>query len=212
MVSAIALIALYLTGTCSALNFHSPVRFVRPLNDVHAECERDVEIFCGPQDQSGEEKIRRRLAEAEYVEQSKSRRISLRIGLTFTPKDGKELSQFAKDTKRFLNYGPDMDNCLWNAFDAQKVSNKCASALKYVNDSIDAMQAKYDSESENTTTTYRSVSLSVSSGLLCSLIFLCIVYKSITCDEEDEEDDVADSDAIHSSEKVAFVAIPLTVV
>jgi len=210
MIYAIAFFALCLTVTSSASNFHSPVHIIRPLNDVHAKCEQDVEIFCSPQDQGGDEELHRRLTETEFAELSKSRTTSLKIGVTFYPKDGKEPSQRAKDTKRFLNYGPNIDNCLWNTFDAQKVSNECASALTYFNDSIDDMQAKYDSDSESTRTTYMSISFPT--GALVGLILLSIAYRLIACDEDDEEDDDTDSDFINSSEKIAFVAVPLTVV
>jgi len=226
MVSFIALISLYLTGASSALNFHSPVHIIRPINDVHAKCERDVEIFCTPQDRGSElhdilpeeaskneddedKKLHRRLTKVEHVEVSKLRTISLKIGLTFNPEDGKESSQHAKDTQRFLNYGPNTDNCLWNTFDAQKVSNECASALTYINDSVDRIQAKYDSESD-TTTTYMSISFS---GGGVSLLILCYVaYRIMSCDEDDKEDDDTDRDSINRSENIAFVAVPLTVV
>jgi len=222
MISIIAIISLHLIGASSALNIHSPVHITRPLKDVKTKCERDVAIFCTLLDQGSQwndilpekasknedgedEKFHRRL-----TEELTSRRISLQIGITFKPKDGKESNQHAKDTQRFLNHGPSTDNCLWNAFNAQKLSDECTSALTYFNDSIDHIHAKYDIGSERSTTKLASISFS---GSFVSFLILCyIAFKLMSSCEDDGENDDADRESIERLDKIAFVAVPLTVV
>ena len=102
--------------------FHSPIKIIRPLNDVHDKCERNVNELCVTsainKNSELQDGIPRRLTEEEPVKVVKSRRYSLTVGIKLGPKD--EPVQRAKNSHRFLNYGPDTDTCMWNMFDAKK--------------------------------------------------------------------------------------------
>jgi len=234
MISFVVLLPLYLAATSSALKFHSPIRIVRPLEDVHDNCDQYVKAFCNEidthsqdhlalnsyesltktkedvssvlpevetstamEDTSNERPLeyhtlndpnmiakQRRLNEVEPETESKVKKVSFSISVRVTPKDSKESVQRAKNSKRVLNYGPQIDTCLWNAFDSQHVPSACASALTHVNDSLDP-DISYE---ENRSTSNYSISFSGFTFL--SIIFACyLVCSACTEDDEDAEDD-----------------------
>jgi len=239
MISFVVLLPLYLAATSSALKFHSPIRILRPLEDVHDNCDQYVKAFCNEidthsqdhlalnsyesltktkegassvlpevetstamEDTSNERPLeyhtlnnsnmiakQRRLNEVEPETKSKVKKVSVSISVRVTPKakDSKESVQRAKNSKRVLNYGPQIDTCLWNAFDSQHVPSACASALTYVNDSLDP-GISYE---ENRSTS--SYSISFSGLTLLSIIFACYLVCS-ACKEHDEDDEGDEDD------------------
>jgi len=247
MISTVILLSLYLTRTCSALKLHSPIHIVRPLDDIHSNCEQDIEYFCssynkdilnnpssylygsspkknkendgfvhstyipemmadydkddeffefnkvteGNRDGQIHSEIARRLTDSESSTTSVSHRSSASIGVHISPKRSNGPDEGAKDSARFLNYGPKTDTCLWNAFTAKQVSTQCASALSYVNDSINAFPMKYGNESETT------ISVMIPLAPIF-LIFLCyILFRELVLHEEEngnEEDEINDDE------------------
>jgi len=211
MKSIIALILLQLSRASLASVIHSPIKIVRPLNDVHDKCERDVIEFCTTsvinKNSELQDGIRRRLAEEEPVKVVKSRSISMTVKIRLGPKS--EPVQQAKNNHRFLNYGPDTDTCMWDMFDAEKVSNECASALMYVNDSSNNELDQYaDMYDENTSRTYKKVSVTISSAGICFLLSICAIYAILVSDEDDDDNDESADD----SDEVAYLAVPLIAV
>lgn len=216
---------------------------MRPLDDIHTNCEQDVDKFCGRsytgilnnpstysygsspetnidndefihstyipetiadysetspdineeavenrEDQIHSE-VARRLTDSDSSTASVSRRTSLSIGVRISPNHSNGPDEGAKDSARFLNYGPKIDTCLWNAFTAKIVSTQCASALSYVNDSINAFPMKYGNEFENMKQTTFSVKIPLASVFL---LILCYVLVRELCEEEDDNDDEED--------------------
>jgi len=263
-----------MTRTCSALKLHSPIRIMRPLEDIHINCEQDIEEFCSssntdipdnlssylygssleknaendgfihstylPEMIAGYDEtyseneenengnirpeIARRLTDSESNVSSKSKRYSLSIGVRVGPKSQNGPAQGAKDNKRFLNYGPKTDTCLWDAFTTEQVSMQCASALSYFNDSVNDFTMKYGNESESIKQT--SVEVPVVSILI--LLMCYILIKDLREEEDDNKgdetnDNNADSDRypiltpseqceyqiIGGSKKTILIAVPL---
>jgi len=171
---------------------------------------RDVIEFCTTiainKNNELQDRIRRRLAEEEPVKVIKSRKYSLTVGIKLGPKE--EPVQHAKNSHRFLNYGPDTDICMWNMFDAKKVSNECASALMYVNDSSTNQLDQYTNMYENTSSTYQRMSITISSAGICLLLSMCAIYAILVSDEDDDTNEESADD----SDDIVYTAIPLTVV
>jgi len=195
---------MHLARASLAFDLHSPVHVVRPIPDVHTHCEKDVETFCTDLLEKKDGKLRRRLTEEESVLMSTTRTYSLTIAVNFGDKDQEESVQQAKDSARFLNYGPEADECLWGAFDDQKLSDKCASALAYVNDSTDHTNIQ-----DGQITTYSTTTISIPGASIFFLIS-CYVLKAFIQDVDEDED--ADDESINKSNQIAFIAVPLTVV
>lgn len=156
-------------------------------------------------EENGGNGLRRRLAQHESETITVTSSYSFTIAFNFGDKDKKTPIQHAKDSKRFLNYGDEADTCLWNAFDSKKVSNKCASALMYVNDSTD-----YTQEKDGYTTRFSTTTISIPSSTFSIIILTYLIYKFISCNEDDEADEESVNES--ESEQVAFIAVPLTVV
>ena len=160
----------------------------------------------------------RRLSEVESQKVTTSRRYSLSVGIRIAPKTLEEPIQHSKDNTRFLNYGPNIDMCLWNSFDAQHVSSQCASALVYLNSSDDSSPYHYTNDSGLRKTTTK-MSISLSGVTLCTLV-LCYLFIRQLFRERDDDDRVEDrSDSEHDeyqcldeSESIAFVAVPVKIV
>jgi len=207
MIFAIIVALNFLCLSKASSDFHlSPISIIRPLHDVHARCEKDIQMFCMDRlehEESGGKRLRRRLDEQESGKVTLTRTYSFTISLNFGDKDKKLPIQHAKDSKRFLNYGNEADTCLWNAFDSKQVSNKCASALMYVNDSIDYTQNK-----DGYTTRYSTSTISIPSSTITIVLLSFFIYKFLSS----EEDEKADEESVNESEQLAFVAVPLTVV
>jgi len=211
MKSIIALILLQLSRTSLASVIHPPIKIIRPLNDVHDKCERDVIELCTRSAMNKkielQDGIRRRLAEEEPVKVVKSRSYSLKVGITLGPKN--EPVQHAKSSHRYLNYGPDTDTCMWDMFDAGKVSNECASALMYINDSSNNQLDQYADLYDNmSSTTYKQVSITMSSAGICFLLSIWAIYVILVSDEDDDTNEESADD----SDEVAYTAVPMTVV
>lgn len=147
------------------------------------------------------------------------KKVSISLQVKISPKNSKNLAQGAKDNKRFLNYGPRADTCLWNAFHTQQVSSGCASALTYINDSYDSKPFEYDDEPKTIT----RISLSFSGLSLFWILVSCMLTRmlwleyQIDEDEDDEDEDQLDSEhdgykLVDESENVAFAALPVRVV
>ena len=198
----------------SAFKLNSPIHVVRPLIDIHTTCEQDIKQFCNPlkeniqknnmqhsnesittnkmmeNDNDREEgngtQIARRLNELEY--KTVTKKVSISIGLRKMPKNSKETSVRVKNNKRFLDYGPSVDTCLWNAFAASQVSRQCASALAYLNDMPDSSPFGYDNGSKiwKKKTT---VSLSFSCFQLVMFILCCVLIGAIYNKEDDNTGD-----------------------
>eukprot|EP00555_Chaetoceros_dichaeta_P009575 CAMPEP_0198273602 /NCGR_PEP_ID=MMETSP1447-20131203/57367_1 /TAXON_ID=420782 /ORGANISM="Chaetoceros dichaeta, Strain CCMP1751" /LENGTH=276 /DNA_ID=CAMNT_0043967353 /DNA_START=83 /DNA_END=913 /DNA_ORIENTATION=- len=166
----------------------------------------------------------RRLREVNSDMTSKSnKKVSISLNVRISPTNSKKLTQRAKNDKRFLNYGPDADTCLWNGFNTQQVSSECASALIYINDLTDSAPFKYEDGSKVT-----RVSVSISGKTLFWFIVCCILIRMVWFDyliddDEDDDDDDADSEDQLNSEhdgyklidepkNVAFAAVPVRVV
>jgi len=213
-----------MTATSSALKLHSPVHIVRPVDDIHTNCERDIEEFCSTtnafilEDEDGltDLEIARRLTDTEPDSTYKSRRTSFSIGVKISPKNSNGSVQQAKDNKRFLNYGPKTDTCLWNAFNANQLSSECTSALAYFNNIDNLATMTYGNESEHIKQTQFSVSMPIS-GIL--VIILCYVLIQEYDDDEDnnEEDETNDNNVdseyseyqvIDESKNESLIAVP----
>lgn len=252
MITTTVLLSLLLAKTDAALKLRSPIRFIRPLDDIHNSCGRDVEEFCKPPgtniqlndmhksmltnenikiEKDGDWKIldllrphiARRLNELENV----TTKISISIGIYSNPKESKESIQHVKNNERFLNYGPKTDTCLWNAFDANRVSLECASALTYLNGTPDSSPLGYDADSHQYTKTTR-VSLSFSIFPLITLILVCVLIKEIYRAENNDVSDEAREynkninsmdyeyqfldDSKQIPTETAFVAVPMNII
>jgi len=123
------------------------------------------------------------------------------------------LTQRVKDNKRFLNYGPNKDICLWNAFDAEQVSSQCASALTEVNDITNYPQIEYTNESD-----YKYISVPIITLLLLTLSYILIreIYSEADDNKGDQINDNDKMDSEHyeyqvldKSKKMAHIAVPL---
>jgi len=254
-----------MTETSTAFKLSSPVHIIRPIDDVHANCEQDIESICnsinkdfnnnlmsdttsdhlqkyldlekvmtdatnnhiqeyldleGKTNDPSQIDESRRLSEigSDAVVVPKSRSYSIKVGLRVAPKGSKDLDdQRVKDNQRFLNYGPEKDTCLWNAFDAKRISSQCASSLQRVNEIMDYPTMKYSSQSEHVKRT--SISLSIP---LFSVIFIlmgCMLLRElwnhedddIEIDENSSDDDEVDADyhVLDESKIAAHIAVPL---
>jgi len=173
-------------------------------HDIHAACEQDLKMFCSDflqQEEIVDKKLRRRLTE-ESDEVTTTRSYSVTIARNLGNKKEALPIQRAKDSKRFLSYGIEADTCLWNAFDSQKLSDKCTSALMHVNDSVDYTVKKDGYISRYSATTVSNLFSTISIAIVCFFI-----YKYLTS----EEDNDADEESANESELTAFIAVPLTV-
>jgi len=206
MKSAIALILLQLARSSLASSISQIEIFF-----VHDNCERDMIKFCSAnvisKNSELHDTISRRLTEEEPVKVVRSRSYSLTVGIKLGPPE--EPIQRAKNMHRFLNYGPDTDTCMWLMFDTEKVSDECASALMYINDSSNNHLDRYADIYGDPSGTYERISVTISSYGLCFLLSLCAICVMLTGgdDVDDETDESADD-----SDEVAYTAIPLTVV
>lgn len=227
MITTTVLLSLFLAKTDAALKLRSPVRFKRPLDDIHNSCGRDVEELCKPLgtnvrlndmhksmltnenhkiEKDGDWKIldllrphiARRLNEIEDV----TTKISISIGIYSNPKELKESIRHVKNNERFLNYGPNTDTCLWNAFDANRVSLECASALTYLNGTPDYSPIGYGVDSRHYTKTTR-VSISFSVFPLITIILFCVLIKEIYRAENNDTDDEARED-INNTDSMGY--------
>jgi len=213
MISVTTLILLQL-ATASLASLTSPIKVIRPLNDVHDKCERDVQTFCATNaiDENSELQnlVRRRLAEEEPVKVVKTRTYSFTVGIKFGPKtQPTEPVQQAKNNHRFLNYGPETDTCMWKMFDEQNVSDECVSALMFVNDSVNSPLDRYTDIYENSAVAMSTWTLTISSAGICALLLVCALYTAVT---DNEEDDDENEECTDDSDKIAYTAVPLTVV
>jgi len=224
----------------ASLRLHSPVVIKRPLEDVHNNCEQDVNTLCnsvGDLQYLHEEinvsntieevpDARRRLVEENP--KTVSRKVSFSLGIQFNPR-GLEKSTdtpHSKNSQRFLNFGKEVDTCLWNAFDAGKVSDMCSSALSYLNDTEDALPYQYERDS-NHDVRFAKISISFSGGTLLAIILFVYLAKQMCNDSEDNDDDDIDSEdnskpamdeikdgyqLLDESREIAFVAVPVQIV
>jgi len=236
-----------------ALKLHSPVHITRPLDEVHTNCERDVGLICNEdnihvehnliselmkdnsqtildlEEKNDETLLPRRLTDTGSDAVPKSRSYSIKVGLRIAPRGSKDLDQRVKDNERFLNYGPNTDTCLWNAFDSKQVSSQCASALTRINEITDYPTMKYSNESEYIKR--RSISISFPLVTVIFLILGCMLFRELCVDVDDDDDiarddknkrntnDVVDLDQCDyhmldesQSKLVAHVAVPLDVI
>jgi len=209
MKSAIALILLQLVRSSLASGI-SPIKIIRPLEDVRDNCERDMIKSCSTNVISKNIELRdtisRRLTEEEPVKVIRSRSYSLTVGIKLGPKE--EPIQRAKNIHRFLNYGPDTDTCMWLMFDNKAVSDECASALMYINDSSNNHLDQYADIYGNPSGTYERISLTISSYGICFLLSICAICVMLTGDDDDDDDETEES--ADDSDEVAYTAIPLT--
>jgi len=203
-----------MTATSSALKLHSPVHIVRPIDDIHINCERDIEEFCSTtktfiledEDDQTDLEMARRLTDTEPDSTYQSRRTSFSIGVKISPKKSKGSVQQAKDSKRFLNYGPKTDTCLWNAFNADQLSSECTSALAYFNNIDNLATMTYGNESEHIKQTQFSVSVPIS-GIL--MIILCyVLIQEYENDEDDDEADETNDNNVDESKNESLIAVP----
>lgn len=254
MIYTVLLLSLYMAETSTALKLSSPVHIIRPIDDVHANCNQDVESICNNINTDSNNKLMsdttandhlqkyldlekntdetwqsmtpaRRLSEigSDAVVLQKSRSYSIKVGLRVVPKGSKDLAddaQRAKDHQRFLNYGRENDTCLWNAFDAKRVSSQCASSLQRVNEILDYPTMKYSGESEYV----KRTSITITIPLVSVLIILlgCVMLREVWREEEEEDDDTESSDdddevdgnyhILDESELIAHIAVPLKVI
>jgi len=236
MIYTALLLSLFMAETSNALKLHSPVHITRPLDDVHVNCEQDIALICNninidnlipdtmndnsqkylyPEEKDDETLLPRRQLTETGSDGPISRSISIKIGLRVTPKGSKGLEdQHAKDNRRFLNYGPDQDTCLWNAFDTKQVSSPCAASLTRINEITDYPTMKYSNESEYIKRT--SISISFPLVTLVFLVLGCVLFREL-CSEEDDENDSdneADSDyhVLDEKKMIAHIAVPLEVI
>jgi len=272
MISTVVFFSLFAATTTSALEFHSPIHVVRPLNDVHDTCDDYVSQYCSQIDtnhegveggadavvyaqlqdalkdvsedtdsenpfesdtanlpawvvESHEAHLQdkwiaengnpRRLNEVKPEKEGQLRKVSVSLSVRITPKNAPAPVQRAKNNKRFLNYGQDGDKCLWDAFDSKKIPSPCASALTYVNESVDSMPLNYEPNRKTST-----VSVSFSGFTLCSLILCCYLIALSCSDEEeidpeqlkDDDDECNDYEPLVESKNTAFVMVPVRVV
>jgi len=201
-----------------------PVHIIRPLDEVHINCHQDIELICNDsniyvennfnsditkefsqtilddEEKNDETLLPRRLSDMGSDTEPKSRSFSIKIGLRVTPKTSKELGQQVKDNTRFLNYGPNMDTCLWNAYDTKQVSSQCASALTRVNAITDYPIIEYTDEPEY----MKRTSISISISLLTLLLFAlgCMLIRELCSKEESdiESDQNSDNDEVDSEQ------------
>jgi len=148
MISTPILLLLLVVTTCSALKLQSPITSIRSLDDIHINCERDITEFCSNDKSSletnaGTDKLTdptypRMTADYDQIilDMSEETKEDEQIRLAIAHRIA-GIRARAKDDNRFLNYGSNTDTCLWNAFHAKQVSRQCASALTYINDTID---------------------------------------------------------------------------
>ena len=198
-------------------------------NNLIADTTKDYsQIILGLEEENDETLLPRRLTDIGSDTVPKSRSYSIKVGLQITLKYSKDLDQRVKDNKRFLNYGSNTDTCLWNAFDAKRVSSQCESALTSINKMTDYPTMKYSNELEYIKRT--SISISIPLITLIFLIFGCKLIQEVCSEEEDDDitrddrnnsdnDDVANLDLYEyqlldesKSEMVAHIAVPLEVI
>jgi len=267
-----------------ALKLHSPIHIVRPIIDVHTNCDQDVQKYCSQisthiqqdsllyshkylletnedgspsprniassnasgntdndkslgydptydsdeydqkilsyaNEDTKEGEDARRLSEVESKQVSASRKYSISVRIHTTPNTLlEEATQHSKDNTRFLNYGSNIDMCLWNAFDAQHVSSQCASALAYLNGSDDSLPYHYTNDSEPRKI-YKKISISLSGVTLGTLILCYLLIRKLFCECDDNARDGDQSDFDHDeyqylneSKSIAFVAVPVKIV
>merc|ERR1740139_2189313 len=107
MIFAIIVALNFLCLSKASSDFHlSPISIIRPLHDVHARCEKDIQMFCMDlldHEESGGQRLRRRLDEHESGKVTLTRTYSFTIALKYDDKDKKSPIQHAKDSKRFIN-------------------------------------------------------------------------------------------------------------
>jgi len=213
MNSVIALILLQLSRASLASVIHSPIKIIRPLNDVHDNCERDVAELCSPDviryNNELKDVISRRLSEEEKPARVvASRTYSLTVGIKLGAKE--EPVQHARNSHRYLSYSLDIDTCMWDMFDAKKVSDECASALMYVNESSNPYLDQYGDMYGDNPSSYERISVTVSSAGICFLVSLCAICVILSGDDDD--DDEVTEESADDSDEVAYTAIPLIVV
>lgn len=231
MISSVSLLFLYtMARTTSALKLLSPIQIVRPINDVYTNCEQDVKEFCShismydsygydqnipnnASEDTREGEDARRLSE---VESKETTAYSISAKIRIAPKTSQESTLHSKDSTRFLNYGPNIDMCLWDAFDAQHVSSQCASALTYINSFDEFLPYHYENDSGYH---YMYMSISFSAVTLCMFIMIYLLIKAflIECDDNDGVEDQSNSEhenyqCLDDSKCIAYVAVPVQTV
>ena len=210
-----------------------PIYIIRPFDDVHINCERDIEKFCSaididrthgltdvdPNTLSRSQSFSLATEESRTEEEQPFSSFSLGVGahINFNPNNSKEPVQRAKNKNRFLNYGANKDTCLWSAFDTAQVSTECASALTYINNTAEYFPIEIENKFEKMKHVL-SISLSLPAGALISILAYIIFRKQYNIVDDNKEDQLSEHyehyehHISNKSEKIAFIAVPLMVI
>lgn len=208
----------------TAFHLKSPISVIWPFEDVHKNCDQEVLEYCYNLEESITKKVdaSRKLLEVRTSEVTVSHTYSLSFGVRINSrKKPKNTSKRVKDNTRFLNYGPATDTCLWNIYDEQKVSEKCASALKSFNDGEDSELNVYD-DNNGYYSEYAKLGISFSgfSVLIIYLSYLLIKQLVANSDTDDEDEDTVrdqsgsehhEGQLVDESTEI-FVAVPMRLV
>jgi len=207
-----------------------PIHIIRPFDDVHINCERDIEKFCSaididrthgltdvdPNTLSRSQSFSLATEESRTEEEQPFSSFSLGVDINFNPNNSKEPVQRAKNKNRFLNYGANKDTCLWSAFDTAQVSTECASALTYINNTAEYFPIEIENKFEKMK--HVSISLSLPAGALISILAYIIFRKQYNIVDDNKEDQLSEHyehyehHISNKSEKIAFIAVPLMVI
>jgi hypothetical protein len=212
-----------------SLKLQSPINFRRPLDDVHTHCQEDVTNFCSNKNNlvthtedinvanTDEVDARRRLGEEH--QEVVSRKFYISVGFQTGTRDQEEAVLHSRSNHRFMNFGEYADMCLWNAFDAGKVSDMCSSALSYFNETEDS--TPYINYGETHRVEYTKISISFSGQFIFALCAGAVFYivKSWMDDDDGKNDDDDENidyengyQPLHESRQMAFVAVPVQIV
>lgn len=220
MITTITLLFFFAVST-SAFHFESPIHVARPFEEVHTHCDKDVQIYCDTVDVKEnqiETDVSRRLSDVQTKKITVSRTYSLSFGVSITPKKGLKVAQHAKDNTRFLNYGPATDRCLWNSFNKQRVSEQCATALRYMNDSENSGPYGYTDKNESYSE-YTKIAISCSGFSMLMIILSYFLAKQLFFEKDGKDETSAietrlehDTYQRMDESSTIFVAVPVQVV
>jgi len=224
--------------TTSAFQLSPLLQIIRPIQDVHRDCEEDVNLYCKDVEESfvhiikadsmeeyyydntDAEFMRRKLSTSETEdEETVIRTVSLSLNVE-VGNDKKQMESLEDSKRRYvLDYGTKTDTCLWNAHEDKKISNKCAQALENLD--LAHKYTNFEQIDSDGTITQFSITVSISlAGFFAIIVYFWLVSEICRDNEEDEEnqDESNENDYVKleddesSSSQKVHVAVPVKVV
>jgi hypothetical protein len=162
------------------------------------------------------QRLARQLRQVESGKKTKTRH-SLSMSVTFDS-PGELEEKKGRQSRAPLHLGPDIDVCLWNAYDTKTTSKQCTATLENVQNVFNALPTRLHDEYDKIKVV-RTISLTFTSAALGLMILFCVASCRDT-DDEDDEYDVDDEDLINDeyhamvgeSKQGVYFAIPAQVV